>query len=157
MPQGLIHPLNAILYAGTPEAGVEMEVEVATNMQPGRLVQPGTENYHIIVGTAAGNAKISGVLDVKPDERRQTKGTTEPDDCNLFLVGDQTIPLRGDIVTLAVAKSGETIAVGTHVEAGDEGTVIALSTGKDLGYAVTARENQAGDENEWILVKWTAI
>lgn len=156
MPQGVILPLNAILYAGTPEAGIEYEVETATDMYPGRLVQPGTQDYQIKVGTAAGNALITGVLDVKSDVRRQASGTG-PTTCNVYLVGDQTIPLRGDIVTLAVALSGQTINVGTHVEAANNGMVQALSAGKDLGYAVTAKPTNGGDGNEWILVKWTGI
>lgn len=154
MPQGVILPLNAILYAGTPEASIEYEVETVTDMYPGRLVQPGSTDYNIVVGTAAGNALIIGVLDVKPDVRRQLTGTG-PTTCNEYLEGDQTIPLRGDIVTLAVGCSGGTIAVGGHVEAADNGMVKALASGKDLGYAVTAKATADGDA--WLLVKWTGI
>ena len=154
MPQGLIKPSNAILYAGKPQYQ-ELEAE-STGIKPGRLVMTGTAEWQCKVGTAAGAATILGVADVEPTERRQTTTTTDPDNATAYSAADQVRVLRGDVVVMVVAASGETINVGTRLEAGNAGVVKAWATSpKDVGYALTAKPTNGGDDNEWILMKCT--
>jgi len=151
MPQGLIKPNNAILYAGEPEIQ-ELEAE-GTLILPGRLVMAGTAEYQCKVGTAAGAATILGVADVESGQRRQEAGTTSPDCATDYDAGDQVRVLRGDIVVLVVAASGSTIAVGTRLEAVDAGCVHQFATApKDIGYALQAK---TGNDNTYILAKLT--
>lgn len=141
MPQGLVQPANAILYAGQPVVH-EMEVKTATNMYPGRFVINDTAEYDVKIAGAA-SALVLGVLDVEPNELRST----------IYGAGDQARVLSGDIVVMAQAASGSTIAVGTKLITAANGMVSEGSTaGQVVGYALQAK---TGDDNEWILVKLT--
>ena len=141
MPQGLIQPTNSILYAGYPKY-LEMEVETATNMYPGRLVITDTAEYQIQVATDNSVAVI-GVLDVEPNELRET----------IYATGDQARVITGDCVVLVKAHSGATIVVGSVVQAAADGCVDQYATGgAAVGYALQAK---AGDDHEWILIKWS--
>jgi len=128
MPQGLVKPSNAVLYAGEPVIQ-EMEVLTATNMYPGRLVIHDTNEWDIkVAGTGATN--VIGVLDVEPNERRAT----------IYGAGDQARVLRGDIVVLLTAPAGTAIAVGDKLQPAADGKVCktALVVGQPVGYALQA-------------------
>lgn len=141
MPQGIVQPTNAILYAGQP---VYMEYEVKTNtgLYPGCLVQNDTDEYDIKVG-ADNSVVILGVADVEPNELRTT----------IYGAGDQCRVISGDCIVLLKAASGATIAVGTRVQCAGSGLVDEYATAlADVGYSLQAK---SGDDNEWILVKLT--
>jgi hypothetical protein len=141
MPQGLVQPNNSILYAGQP-VYLEYEVKTATNMYPGYLVIHDTNEYDIKVADD-NSALVIGVLDVEPNELRET----------IYGAGDQARVITGDCVVLLKAASGATIAVGTKVQSAGNGLVDEYATADcDVGYALQAK---TGDDNEWILVKWT--
>lgn len=151
MPQGPVLPTNAILYAGTPLVQ-ELEAE-GTLILPGRLVMTGSDAHQCKVGTAAGALTILGVADIQHDHPLYESGQSTPDYATDYVAGDPVRVLRGDIVVMVVAKSGESIAVGDRLEAGDDGLVVEFATaGKMIGYALTAK---SGDDNEWILAKLT--
>lgn len=141
MPQGLVQPTNAILYAGQP-VYLEYEVLTATNMYPGRLVITDTNEYSIKV--AGDNATdCLGVLDVEPGELRET----------IYGAGDQARVIRGDCVVMMTKASGATITVGLPVQCAGSGMVDEYATAQAaVGYALQAAN---GDDNEWILVKLT--
>lgn len=153
MPQGVVLPTNAILYAGEPLVQ-ELEAE-GTLILPGRLVMTGTAGHQCKVGTILGEAKILGVADIQAEHPLHEKGFTDPDHATDYVAGAPVRVLRGDVVVMVVAKSGETIAVGTRLQAGDAGVVIphVVATGTSIGYALTAPVT--GTENEWILAKLT--
>ncbi len=153
MPQGVVLPTNAILYAGTPQVQ-ELEAE-GTLILPGRLVMTGTAGHQCKVGTVVGAATILGVADRQAEHPLYEKGYTDPDHATDYVAGDPVRVLRGDVVVMVVALAAEVIAVGTRLEAGDAGVVKAHvpATGLDIGYALTAKA--AGAENEWILAKLT--
>jgi len=141
MPQGLVQPTNAILYAGNPKY-LEYEVLTNTSMYPGRLVITDTNEWDIKVA-GAGALNVLGVLDVEPNELRETQ----------YGVGDQARVITGDCVVLLKKASGSTITVGLDVEAAAAGMVREYQTAQAaVGYALQAAD---GDDDEWILVKWT--
>jgi hypothetical protein len=141
MPQGLVQPNNSILYAGNPKY-LEYEVKTATNMYPGRLVITDTNEYSIKVATD-GATTVLGVLDVEPNELRET----------IYGAGDQARVISGDCIVMLVKESGSTIAVGTKVEPGNSGMVSESADDTAIvGYSLQAA---SGDDNEWILVKLT--
>ena len=141
MPQGLVQPNNAILYAGNPKY-LEREIGTATNMYPGRLVI--TETNEWTVAVAGDNAvNVIGVLDVEPNELRET----------IYGTGDQARVITGDCVVMVTAASGATITIGLQVQAAASGMVDQYATAAaSVGYALQAK---AGDDNEWILIKWS--
>ena len=141
MPQGLVQPTNSILYAGNPKY-LEYEVKTATSMYPGRLVITDTNEYSIKVA-GDGATTVLGVLDVEPNELRET----------IYDSGDQARVITGDCVVLLLAESGSTIAVGTKVEPSNSGMISESADDTAMvGYALQAK---TGDDNEFILVKLT--
>lgn len=156
MPQGLDHEmaLNAILYAGQPEIQ-EMEVETVTTFAPGRLAIANTYEYSAQVAGAA-SAVVLGVADV-PSDKKLTDYFTPSAGGALtatFTAGDQIRVLRGDIVVKLVAKSGETIAVGTRLIPAAAGMVAAGATaGQCVGYSLEDATTRIAACCDWILVK----
>jgi len=153
MPQGLIQPSNAILYAGQPIVQ-EMEVETTTQFCPGKVVSVDTEDWQCEV--AGDETTPIGVADVPSDEKltdyitESAAGTVT----KTFTAGDQIRVLRGDIVVKVMAKSGETIAVGTRVCTAANGLVVAGTTaGKCIGYSLESPVLTTSCK--WILVKLT--
>ena len=154
MPQGLVKPSNAILYAGDP-LYQELTAE-GSGIKPGRLLITGSAETQCKVATEAGVATVIGVADIEATERRQTTTGADPDNATAYTAGDQVRVLRGDVVVMLVAGSGETINRGTRLEASGGGIVIASTTGVNVvGYALTAKPTNGGNDNEWILGKLT--
>ena len=154
MPQGLIQPNNAILYAGEPQMQ-EFEAETVTGLAPGRLVITDTAEYQIQAGTAA-SIIVLGVADVPSDEKLTLMQTETASGVPLatFTAGDQVRVLRGDIVVKVLLKSGETITVGEKLECAALGMVQTASVDQAVvGYAL---ENvTSGGVCKWILMKMT--
>ena len=154
MPQGLIQPANAILYAGQPVIQ-EMEVETVSEFCPGKLVIVDTEDYQCQVATV-GAATVLGVADV-PSDKKLTDYITESAAGTVtttFTVKDQIRVLRGDIVVKLMALSGETIAVGTKLVAAANGLVKAGATaGQCIGYSLESPTLTTSCK--WVLVKLT--
>ena len=141
MPQGLVQPSNAILYAGVPVYR-EYEVKTATEMYPGRLVITDTNEWDIKVATDNATTCL-GVLDVEAGERRST----------IYGAGDQARVISGDCVVMMTKSSGATIAIGTRVQCSGSGKIDEYATATaDVGYALQA---VSGDDDEWVLVKLT--
>lgn len=158
MPQGLDHEMiqNAILYAGQPEIQ-EMEVETITTFGPGRLVIANTANYQAQVA-GDGSAVVLGVADVPSDQKLTAYyvPTIGGALTKTFTAGDQIRVLRGDIVVKLVAKSGETIAVGTRLISAAAGMVKAGATaGQCIGYSLEDKTAAIAACCDWILVKLT--
>ena len=156
MPQGLISPSNAILYAGEPEIQ-EMEVKTATNLAPGRLVIQDTNAWDVKVA-GDGALLVLGVADVMANKKLTAMQTEIATGVPLttYSAGDQVRVLRGDIVVKLLAKSGSTIAVGTRVMAAANGMIKQFSgTAADalIGYSLEAPTLTA--LCKWVLVKLT--
>lgn len=154
MPQALIQPSNAILYAGTPVIQ-EMEVKTTSEFCPGKLVITDTNDWDCKVAGAASTAVI-GVADVPSDEKltsyisESAAGTVT----TAFTAGDQIRVLRGDIIVKLMALSGETINVGTKLVAAANGLVKAGTTaGQVIGYSLESPTLTSSCK--WILVKLT--
>lgn len=146
MTQRPVVPANAVLCEGIP-LYEEMEVEEKTNMYPGRAVIVGTNDYQCKVSGAASTVVI-GVLDIKSDGLYTTQ----------YAVGDSARILRGDIVVVMEAASGETINVGTKLVVDAAGRVKAgVTAGQVIGYARTAKPTNGGDGDEKILVRLTGV
>lgn len=142
MPQGLIQPSNAILYAGTPVVQ-EYEVKTADDMYPGRLVITDTNEWDIKVATD-NSVAVLGVLDVEAGERRST----------IYGAGDQARVLRGDIVVMLYAISGAVITIGLRVQCAGAGMIDQYATAlADVGYSLQAKS--PGEGGDWCLVKLT--
>ena len=155
MPQGLIQPNNAILYAGEPVYG-EYEVETVTTVAPGRLLITGTAEYQAKVATAA-SLGVIGVADVMADKKLTLMQTEIATGVPLttYAVKDQLRVIRGDVVVKLLLKSGETVTVGERVEAAANGMCQAYTTAlADVGYSL---QNSTAPATvcEWILVKLT--
>ncbi|NIA09257.1 MAG: hypothetical protein GWP10_05860, partial [Nitrospiraceae bacterium] len=58
---GHVKPVNKIVAAGTPLVQ-ELEVEVATNMYAGRLVEKGTGDHDVVVSTSTDGDAVVGWL-----------------------------------------------------------------------------------------------
>jgi hypothetical protein len=154
MPQGLIQPANAILYAGEPEIQ-ELEVKTATNLAPGRLVIQDTNAWDVKVAGAAA-LLVLGVADVMSDKKLTDMQTEIATGAPLetYSAGDQIRVLRGDIVVKCLAVSGATIAVGTRLIAAANGMVTAGTTaGAVIGYSLEAPTLTS--LCKWVLVKLT--
>jgi hypothetical protein len=156
MPQGLDHEMiqNAILYAGQPEMQ-EMEVETVTTFGPGRLVIANTYNYTAQVAGATSSV-VLGVADVPSDQKLTAYYTPTAGGAltKTFTAKDQIRVLRGDIVVKLVAKSGETIVVGTRLISAAAGMVAAGTTaGQVVGYSLEDATTRISACCDWILVK----
>jgi hypothetical protein len=158
MPQGLNESMisNAILYAGQPEIQ-ELEVETTTQFCPGKLVITGTDQWQC---GPAGDAStvVIGVADVPSDETisgyytPSLAGTVT----KAFTATDQIRVLRGDIVVKLIAKSAETIVVGTKVVAAANGMIKAGATaGQVVGYSLEKATTRIAATCDWVLVKLT--
>jgi len=155
MPQGVITPLNSILYAGDPDTMQEYEVKTYANLAPGRLVITDTYEYAIQVAGAAAT-DIIGVADIMSDEKLTLMQTETADGAPLvtYAAGDQVRVLRGDIVVKLLAKSGETIAVGTRLIAAAAGMVAANAVeGQTVGYSLQNATAHIAAKCGWVLVK----
>jgi len=158
MPQGLDSTMiaNKILYAGQP-VYQEMEVESDTDIAPGRLLIHGTLEYQCAkAGALALN--VIGVADVMADRKltlMQTE-TAAGTPLDYYDAGDQIRVIRGDVVVKLLLKSGETLAVGTKVEAAANGMIQAHTTAyADVGYSLEIRGAPA--VCTWTLVKLTKL
>jgi len=157
MPQGLDQEmiLRGILYAGQPEIQ-EMEVLTPGALCPGRLVIAETTEYQCTVAPT-NSILVLGVADVPSDKRVDYYYTPSAGGANSynFTAGDQIRVLRGDIVVRLVAVSGQSIVVGTRLEAAANGMVkpaVATEADQIIGYSL---EIQTADKCDWLLVKLT--
>ena len=160
MPQGLNAAMiaNKILYAGKAEYQ-EMEVETQDTIAPGRLLIKGTAQYQCKMAGAAA-IDVIGVADVMSDVKltlMQTEiATGVPID--YYDAKDQIRVIRGDVIVKLLAKSGETIVVGTKVEAAANGMIQAQTTAyADVGYSVEDATTRIATVCKWVLVKLTKI
>ena len=156
MPQGLGHEMikNAILYAGEPEIQ-EMEVLTVTTFGPGRLVIADTAEYQCKVAPDA-SPIVLGVADVPSDQKLTAYYTPTAGGAltKTFTIKDQIRVLRGDIVVKLVAKSGETIVVGTKLIPALEGMVKAgTAAGQVVGYSLEDKTTAIAACCDWVLVK----
>lgn len=154
MPQGLIQPANAILYAGEP-LYQEFEVLTTTHMAPGRLVITDTNDYSIKVA-GAGAATCLGVLDIMADEKLTLMQTEVQEGTPLavYAAGTQVRVIRGDVVVKCMGDSGATIAVGTKLITAANGMVTNGTTaGQVIGYSLQAITFSG--VCKWVLVKLT--
>lgn len=158
MPQGLIQPANAILYAGQPEIQ-EMEVETVTQFCPGKLVIVDTADYQCQVAGAAAS-DVLGVADVPSDQKLTLYYTESAGGAvtKTFTAKDQIRVLRGDIVVKVILKSGSSITVGERLVAAANGMVTACTPdgpAEDVvGYALDTPADQA-TKCCWLLMKMT--
>jgi len=156
VPQGLIQPSNAILYAGTPLTQ-ELEVLTVTNFAPGRLVVRDTNEWDCKACAGAASLEVLGVADVPSDKKltdMQANETVSGAPTTTFTAGDQIRVLRGDIIVKLLLLSGETITIGERVESTATGMIQAYTTAlADIGYALQA--SAASGTCDWILVKLT--
>jgi len=155
MPQGVITPLNAILYAGDPDTMQEYEAKTIANLAPGRLVITDTYEYAIKVADAAATTLL-GVADVMPENKLTLMQTEIAAGTPLatYAAGDQVRVLRGDIVVKLLAKSGETIAVGTRLISAANGMVAAGAVaGQTVGYSLQDATAHIAAKCGWVLVK----
>lgn len=143
MPQGLVKPSNAVLYAGDPVVQ-EMEVKTATSMYPGRLVITDTNEWDIKVATS-GSAAVLGVLDVEATERRST----------IYGAADQARVLRGDIVVLLTKDSGTALAIGAKVSPANSGMIQTCPSGQEFDVVGYALQAVAKETKATVLVKLT--
>lgn len=153
MPQGVVQPANAILYAGTPVTQ-EMEVKTIANLAPGRLVITDSNDWDIKVAGAAA-LTVLGVVDVMEDVKLTSMQSESASGAptTTYAAKDQVRVLRGDIVVKLLVKSGETIAVGTKVEAAANGMIQAATTDQAvIGYSL---ESPTTTNCVWCLVKLT--
>ena len=158
MPQTPIKPANAILVGGNPLVQ-ELTAE-GSGIKPGRLVITGTATHQCKVATVATKETVIGVADVMPDITRQTVTSgvknTGPDNATEYTAGDQVRVLKGPIRVLLVAGSGETINVGTRLEASGGGIVVTCTgdlsgetVADQIASAVTTKAGTA--DNEWLI------
>jgi hypothetical protein len=154
MPQGLIQPNNAILYAGEPVTQ-EMEVLTTTEFCPGKLVVTDTNDWDCKAAGATSSTVI-GVADVPSDQKLTDYWTSSAGGANTksFTAGDQIRVLRGDIVVKLIAISGATIAVGTKLISAANGMVTnGTSAGQVIGYSLESPVLTSCCD--WVLVKLT--
>jgi len=156
MPQGLDHEMikNAILYAGQPEIQ-EMEVRTVTTFGPGRLVIADTTEYQCQVAADASTI-VLGVADVPSDQKLTAYYTPTAGGAltKTFTANDQIRVIRGDVVVKLVAKSAETIVVGTRLVAAAAGMVKAGATaGQCIGYSLEDKTTEISACCDWLLVK----
>ena len=155
MPQGLITPNNAILYAGQPLIQ-EMEVETTTEFCPGKLVIVDTADYQCQAAGAASTA-VLGVADVPSDKKLTDYYTPSAGGAvtEAFTAADQIRVLRGDIVVKVIVISGATVTVGTKMIAAANGMVTnGTAAGQVVGYALDTPADIA-TKCCWMLMKMT--
>ena len=160
MPQGVIQPNNAILYAGQPLVQ-EMEVKTVTDLSPGKLCIVDTNDWDIKVA-GADAANVLGVCDVPSDEKLTLMTVEAVEGTNTstteFTAKDQVRVLRGDIVVKLMAQSGETINVGTRLVSAACGLVKAATADSGapediVGYSLESPVLTSSCK--WVLVKLT--
>ena len=108
---GIQKPTNKIVASvARPPMIQELKVETATNMYPGRLVQPGTNNDDIVVGTAAKAMGWLGFEDTNPAYRPSTVDTIYvADDMAAMLNGGGFVPV-GSLAVPSNVLRGDQLA-----------------------------------------------
>ena len=108
---GIQKPTNKIVAsAARPPMIQELKVEAATNMYPGRLVKPGTNNDDMVVGDASKAIGWLGFEDTAPAYRPSTVDTIQ-------VINDQAAMLNGggfnpvgSLATPCVVTRGDPLA-----------------------------------------------
>jgi len=118
---GFVKPNNAILVAGDPLI-TEFNVETATNMYPGRLVELDSGADDIEVCGAAGNAiGWLGYEQANPEFRPANRATA-------YVANDLAPVLYGGgFVIIGRLASGQNVAKDTRLVAGANGELIAAT------------------------------
>lgn len=105
---GIIKPSNRILERGTPTVITSHNIETATNMYAGRLVQKGTTDYDIVV--ADGVNPVIGWLGWEQADMNNRPATVD----TIYAAGDEAPVLRGGNFNIVAS-----LAVGFVAARGD--------------------------------------
>lgn len=117
-----VHPTNKIVLDSIGLHVQTKKVETATNMYPGRLVEVGTNDDDIVVGTAAGD--VYGWLGYEQTRKDHRPATVD----TIYLINAQAAVINGPgIIVVASLADGETITKGERVMAGANGEVLAAT------------------------------
>jgi hypothetical protein len=112
---GYIKPINKIVLSGSVQS-VEMEVENATNMYPGRLVMHGATNNEVVVSD--GTAIVYGWLGYEQAAVMYKPATVD----TIYVAGDRAPVIHGPGMILVGAKAGsQTIVMGDKLQAAADG------------------------------------
>jgi len=113
-------PTNSIVVQGTPKVQ-HLLVETATTMYPGHLVQKGTADHQIIVGTAG--ADIIGVLGYEQCQKKDRPATR----ATIYTaVRAPVLSGPGTVLMLKLAD-GETVTKGEKLVPTAGGEVVAAT------------------------------
>lgn len=114
-------PTNKIIVAGQPLTQI-LKVETVANVYPGRLVEKGTNDDDIKVGTAGGD--VIGWAGYENTIKKHRPATVD----TIYLVNAQiAVEHGGGFVIVASLADGETITKGERLCAGANGEVVAAS------------------------------
>ena len=133
---GYIAPVNKIVISGHVQS-VEMEVENATNMYPGRLVQHGTTNNEVVVDDGA--ALAYGWLGYEQTPVMYRPATVD----TIYTINDRVGVIHGPgMVLVASRKASVTIVMGDKL-VGAAGGQVTKWTPVPID-AATAEEDVVG-------------
>lgn len=112
---GYIKPVNKIVLSGHVQS-VEMEVENATNMYPGRLVMHGGTNNEVVVSD--GTAIVYGWLGYEQTPIMYRPKTVD----TIYVINDRAAVVHGPgMVLVGMRKASETIVMGDKLQAAASG------------------------------------
>jgi hypothetical protein len=148
---GFVKATNKIVLAGDRQT-VELEVETATNMYPGRTVEAGGTNNEMVVGTAG--AVIMGWLSYEDTPVMYKPATID----TIYKINDRAAYVFGPgIIVVANRKASETIVMGDKLVAAADGQVakwtpvpISAGTAEEDVIAV-AMEDGSGTASDLIV------
>lgn len=106
---GFTKPTNRIVGAGKPLTQ-ELKVETATNMYPGRLVQKGTNDDDVIVGTAFKGAGWLGFEQSNPAYRPSTVDTIYEADTLASILSGAGFTVVGSLAVPSNVSKGDSVA-----------------------------------------------
>jgi hypothetical protein len=114
---GYIKPVNKIVLSGDVQS-VEMEVQDATNMYPGRLVMHGDTNNEVLVSD--GTAIVYGWLGYEQAAVMYKPATVD----TIYVAQDRAPVIHGPgMILVAMRKASETIVMGDKLQAAADGEV----------------------------------
>lgn len=144
---GFKEATNKIVVSGTPIV-VEKEVEIATNMYPGRLVKRGTTDNEVVVNDTDDNAYgWLGYEQTGVNYRPANKDT-------IYSAADRVgVIVGGDIVILGRLASGQNVTMGAKLTAAANGELTVATIGTHMVLATAMESVDASGGAADILVR----
>lgn len=144
----MVHPSNKIVLDSTGIHLQTKKVETATNMYPGRLVEVGTNDDDVVVGTAGGD--VYGWLGYEQTSKKYRPATVD----TIYSADDQATVINGSgIIVVASLGFPATVTKGERLTSSAAGEVTPGTAGTDDIVAIAEEAKTTTSASADILVR----